>query len=419
MLMPDKSELRKPSKTLAGVTPIAVMSHPRKCKHGTCLYCPSLQVPQSYTPLSPPVIRAKMLDYNAQKQVQARLKAFQVMNHPTDKIELIIMGGTFLSFPEKYKSNFIKECYDALNEKPSKTLEEAKKLNEKAKHRCVALCIETRPDYCSNKQIKQMLDFGCTRVELGVQAIDDKIYKLVNRGHTVKDVIDATRRLKDAGFKVGYHLMPGIPGTNEKKDIEMFKTLFNDSRFKPDQLKIYPCQVIKGSKLESLYEKGEYNPYTKEKIQEILIKMYQLVPEYCRIMRIMREIPPEYLTAGTTRIDLRKDIEQEIKKNRIKINEIRFREIGFILRDKKKSEKISRKLRLKITQYNTSEGTEYFLQFVNNQNILFGLLRLRINKDKSAFVRELHVYGSSLEVGNKASEKDTQHKGLGKQLMKK
>ena len=416
--MPSFNEVRKPSKTLAGVTPIAVMSKPKKCKHGTCLCCPSLQVPQSYTPLSPPVIRAKMLNYDAGEQVKARLKSFNLMNHPTDKIELIVMGGTFMSYPKEYQISFIKSCYDALNEKSSRNLKQAKKFNEKAKHRLVALCIETRPDYCSAKDIKQMLEYGCTRVELGVQAIDDKIYKLVNRGHKVKDVIDATKRLKEAGFKVGYHIMPGIPGTNPKKDIEMFKELFKNPDFKPDQLKIYPCQVIKGSQLEQFYLKGKYNPYSKEQIQEILIKMYQLVPEYCRIMRIMREIPPEFLTAGTTRIDLRKDVEAEIKKKNLEIKEIRFREIGFRIRDKLKSEKITKNLKLNILEYPSSNGKEYFLEFVNKENILFGLLRLRINKDNSAFIREVHVYGKSLSIGEK-SEGNIQHSGLGKKLILK
>jgi len=419
MKLPLKNEIRKPSKTLAGVTPIAVMSAPRKCRHGTCLYCPSLQVPQSYTPLSPPVIRAAMLDYDSEKQVESRLKAFKLMNHPTDKIELIVMGGTFLSYPKKYQNEFIKKCYDALNEKKSKNLEQAKKINETAEHRCVALCIETRPDFCSKSQIKQMLEFGCTRVEIGVQAIDDKIYKIVNRGHTVRDVIDATRRLKNAGFKVGFHLMPGMPGSNPEKDLEMFRKLFSDENFKPDQLKIYPCQVIKGSELEKWHSKGKYTPYSKEEIQTLLIKMYMLVPEYVRIMRIMREIPPDYLTAGTTRIDLRKDVEEEIKKRRINIQEIRFREIGFRIRDMKKGSRISQNLKLKITKYKASRGDEYFLQFVNNDNILFGLLRLRINRDKSAFVREIHVYGKTLAVGKKAGKGDIQHKGLGRKLMQK
>jgi len=433
MKLPTSNEIRKPSKTLAGVTPIAVMVYPRKCNHGTCLYCPSLEVPQSYTPLSPPVIRARMLNYSPYEQVKSRLKAFKLMNHPTDKIEMIIMGGTFLEYPLKYQYNFIKKCYDALNNRKSKNLEQAKKLNEKAKHRAVALCIETRPDVCGEKEIKRMLKFGCTRVELGVQCLDDSIYRKINRGHTIKDVIEATRKLKNAGFKVLYHIMPGLPYSNQKKDLKMFKEIFRNENFKPDGLKIYPCQVIKGSSLEKLYLRRKYIPYSKEQTEKMLIKMLKIVPEYCRVMRIMREIPPVYLVAGITRIDLRKDVEAELKKSKSKIKEIRFREIGFVLRDKKKKEKINKKLKLKITKYSASQGTEYFLEFVNKDNILFGLLRLRITgnnkegKDRRAFVRELHVYGKSLGIGEKAnkgrlSERNlgffAQHKGLGKKLMK-
>ena len=414
MKLPNKTEVRKPSKTLAGVTPIAVQVYPKKCKHGVCLFCPSLNVPQSYTPLSPATIRAKMLAYNPFKQVEARLKAFKLMNHPTDKIELIIIGGTFLSYPLDYQYSFIKSCYDSLNNKISRSLEEAKRRNEKAKHRCVALCIETRHDVCSDKEIKRLLELGCTRVELGVQAIDNKIYKKVNRGHKVKDVTEATKRLKDAGFKVGYHLMPGLPGSSISKDLVMFKKIFKDQNFKPDQLKIYPCQVIKGAKLESLYKKGKYSPYSKEQLESLLVKMLKLTPEYVRIMRIMREIAPDYLIAGTHRIDLRRDIEAELKKNKASIKEIRFREIGFNLRDSRKP--ITSKLNLKITKYKASGGEEYFLQLVNKDNILFALLRLRIIKNL-AFVRELHVYGKTLAIGEKDKE-SFQHKGLGKYLMK-
>jgi elongator complex protein 3 len=426
MLLPKLGEVRKPSKTLAGVTPIAVMIHPRKCSHGTCLYCPSLDVPQSYTPLSPPVIRAKMLNYDPYKQVQARLKAFKLMNHPTDKIELIIMGGTFLSFPEKYQYNFIKRCYDALNNHTAKNLEQAKKLNEKARHRCVALCVETRPDVCTEKDIQRMLKFGCTRVELGVQALSDSIYKKVCRGHTVKDVIHTTQLLKDNAFKVGYHIMPGLPGSNPSKDLTMFKKLFHSELYKPDQLKIYPCQVIKGAVLEKLYKKGKYKPYSKQQIESLLIKMLKLVPEYCRIMRIMREIPPVFLAAGTERIDLRADVEKYLRKNKVKLKEIRFREIGFALRDLKKGEKINQNLRLKTNKYKASRGDEYFLQIVNKDNILFGLLRLRICKDKKALIRELHVYGKSEKLGSKPKGRLSegnlgvlaiQHRGLGKKLM--
>jgi len=420
MKSPAENEIRKPTKTLAGVTPIAVMTYPKKCKHGTCLYCPSLDVPQSYTPKSPPVLRAERLKYDPLEQVKSRLKAYKLMHHPTDKIELIVMGGNFLDYPEKYKLDFIKACFDALNGKKSSSLEQAKKINEKAKHRCVALCIEGRPDtIVDNKNsIHELLNFGCTRFELGVQCLDDSIYKKVNRGHTIREVIQASRLLRDAGFKIGYHMMLGLPFSNKKKDLEMFKKLFSSQEFKPDQIKIYPCQVIQGASLVNLYKKGKYTPYNEKEIQELVIKIMQLIPNYCRVMRIMREIPPEFLVAGTTRIDLRKDIEEEIRKRKLKINEIRFREIGFAFRDKMPKENISSKLKLRTTTYDASEGKEYFLEFVNKDNILFGLLRLRI-KNQEAIVRELHVYGQSLELGKKASSILHQHRGLGKLLMKR
>ena len=448
MLKPKPNEVRKPTRTISGITPIAVMLPPRKCEHGACLYCPNLNVPQSYTPKSPVVMRAMRVDYDSYKQVKARLQAFEAMNHPTDKIELIIMGGTFLEYPKKFQYEFIKGLYDALNKKKSKNLEQAKKLNEKTKHRCVALCIETRPDVCS-KYIERMRDWGATRVELGVQIIDDEIYKKVKRGHTVKDVSEATKNLKDAGFKVGYHIMPGLPGSNLKKDLKLFKKLFSDERFKPDQLKIYPCQVIPGSELEKIYWKRKYKPYTKEKTEKILLEMLKVVPRYCRVMRVMREIPPDYLVAGTIKIDLRKDIEEEFRKNKTKLKEIRYREIGFALRD---SKEVDLNVKLKITKYKASKGTEYFLEVVNKDDILFGLLRLRIfapnhqvgleevglkegvhqvgassssspsvkgdinTEGNEAIIRELHVYGQALNLGIK-NKKAVQHAGIGKWLM--
>jgi len=404
--------LRKPTKTISGVAPLAVMLPPRKCDHGACLYCPSLNAPQSYTPLSPAVLRAKECDYDPAKQVKQRLKQFKAMHHPTDKIELIIMGGTFLSYPEKFQFQFVKKCYDAINGKTSRTLEAAKKTNETAKHRVTALCIETRPDVCNDHQIKNMLEWGTTRIELGVQAPDDEIYKKVNRGHTVQDVIDATKRLKQAGFKIGYHLMPGIPGTTQKKDIQMFKKIFKSTDFKPDQIKIYPCQVLKGAGIENLYYGGEYLPYTKQQTADIIIKMLKLTPRYCRIMRIMREIPPAYLIAGVKNIDIRKDIEEKIRSKKNKIKEIRFREIGFAIRDKRK---VDPKTKLKATKYKASSGTEFFIEAINKDNILFGLLRLRL--DEHATVRELHVYGPALKL--KQQGKISQHKGLGKLLLQK
>jgi len=365
-------------------------------------------VPQSYTPKSPVVLRAREVDYGAYEQVVGRLKAFEAMNHPTDKIELIIMGGTFLEYPKKFQEKFIKGCYDALNGKKSRNLLGAQRINEKAKHRCVALCVETRPDVCIS-YIERMRVWGVTRVELGVQIIDDKIYKKIKRGHSVKDVIDATAALKNAGFKVGYHVMPGLPGSNPKKDLKLFKKLFSDERFKPDQLKIYPCQVLSGSGLEKDYWAGKFKPYTKEQLEKLLVQMLKAVPRYCRVMRVMREIPPEYLVAGTIRIDLRKEIEEELRKGKDKIEEIRFREVGF------NRGKIDKKLELKVTKYRASNGDEYFLEFVDNKDVLIGLLRLRVF-DEKAIVREMHTYGESLEI-KKKGKKIGQHKGYGKLLL--
>ena len=411
MLKPKKNEIRKPTKTISGITPVAVMLPPRKCEHGTCVYCPSLNVPQSYTPKSPVVMRASEVGYDPYKQVVARIKAFQVMNHPTEKIELIIMGGTFLEYLKKFQFDFIKKCYDALNGKVSKDLEEAQKLNEKAKHRCVALCVETRPDECV-KFIKRMREFGVTRVELGVQILNDKIYRKVRRGHLVSDVIEATKELKNAGFKIGYHIMPGLPGSNPKRDLELFRKIFSDDRFRPDQLKIYPCQVIKGSKLEEYFWKGKYQSYTKEQTEKLLEKMLKIVPRYCRVMRVMREIPPDYIVSGTTRIDLRKDIEKSLRDKKEKLEEIRFREIGF-----NQINSSDKNLKLKVTEYSASEGKEFFIEFVDEQDILFGLLRLRIF-NKKAIVRELHVYGKSLNI-HESNSNAAQHSGLGKSLMQK
>lgn len=457
MKPPEKNEIRKPTKTISGITPVAVMLPPRACNHGGCVYCPNLNVPQSYTPKSPVVMRARDVKYDAYKQVRARLKAFQVMNHPTDKIEIIIMGGTFLEYDKNFQYKFIKGIYDGLNGVKSKSFKIAQKKNEKASHRCVALCVETRPDVCSNF-IDRMLGWGVTRIELGVQVIDDKIYNLVHRGHLVKDVVEATKNLKNAGFKVGYHIMPGLPGSDFKKDLKLFKKLFLDQNFKPDQLKLYPCQVMPGSELEKWYWNRKYVPYSKEEIERILIKMLKVIPRYCRVMRVMREIPPEYIVAGTIKIDLRRTIEEELRKKKLKLKEIRYREIGFVLRD---SRKLNLNLKLKKTKYKASGGDEYFLEIVNKNDILFGLLRLRIvdeklhlqargidgsvpeqvqgtllkksinwknflnncsiiaqrenNKEKIAIIREIHVYGQSLKLGEKG--KLSQHKGFGKLLL--
>ena len=230
------------------------MTMPMPCP-GRCVYCPTFSAtPQSYTPESPAVLRGIECQFDAAKQVRVRLDGLADMGHPIDKIELIIMGGTFLATPKDYQYRFVKECFDALNGIASTSLEEAKKRNENAACRCVGLCIETRPDFCGEEEVKRMLEFGTTRVEIGVQTLDDEIYRLVNRGHLVEDVVRATALLKKYGFKVHYHWMPGLPGSTPEHDLAMSRQLFDDPRFRPDGLKIYPTMVVAGTELEKWYQ---------------------------------------------------------------------------------------------------------------------------------------------------------------------
>ena len=408
----NKEFVKKPVRTISGVTPLTVVLKPRKCNHGTCIYCPGGdKVPQSYTDKSPAIMRALALQFDPYEQVKNRLMVLNKMNHPVDKIELIVLGGTFLQYDLEYQNEFIKKCFDALNGQDSKNLEEAKNLNEISEHRCVAMCIENRPDNCSYEEIQRMLDFGCTRVEMGVQMPDDYLYEKSNRGHTVKDVIDSTKRLKDSGFKLGYHIMPGLPYSNVEKDLELFKTIFKDEKFRPDQLKIYPCQVVENSPLAKTHEIIKYKPYSEKETHDLLEKMMKLIPEYCRVMRMMREFPKEKLIDGVERLDLRKDIEEDFRKSGEKIKEIRMREVGF-------NEDVNLNVNLKVLEYGSSDGKEYFLEIVNEDNILFGLLRLRISNGK-AIVRELHVYGQSIKLGEMPEFKHAQHKGIGKLLLEK
>ena len=415
---------RKPVRTISGVTPLTVVVQPLSCKW-RCTYCPTFEgAPKSYTPLSPAIMRAAPLNYDPYKQLTDRLQQLKSMQHPTNKIELIIIGGTFLdpgSCTLDYQYAFIKSCYDAMNEKTSTTLVEAQKLNEQADNRCVALCIETRPDVCEENHIDRMLEFGTTRCELGVQAIDDQLYKNTKRGHNVQAVQTATARLKDAAFKVGYHWMPGLPGSNIDKDLAMYKEIFENPAYKPDHLKIYPTQIMEGTILEQESKKTGWQTYDEETLLQLLIAMKKITPRYCRIMRIMRAVPHKYLREGIKHSDIRKILAEKMHNEGSICQCIRCREIGF---NKKKN--INQTLTLKTTTYEASKGKEYFLEHVNDKDTIFGLARLRLPTEpyrkeitkKSLLVRELHVYGKELAL-NEREEKAYQHQGLGKQLLKK
>jgi elongator complex protein 3 len=411
--------MRKFSRTISGVTPVAVMAQPMGCP-GNCVYCPSYpDAPRSYTSESPAVLRAISCNFEAKKQVTERLRILSNMGHAADKIELIVMGGTFPACPEDYQYHFIKECYDSMNGVESSSLEEAKQLNETAKYRCVGLCIETRPDWCDEVHIKRMLDFGTTRVELGVQTLDDDIFHIVRRGHTVDTVIKATRLLKEYGIKVYYHWMPGLPGSSPAHDLEMTARLFSETDFRPDGLKLYPTLVVANSELETWYKDGRYNPYSMSELTDLMVRIKSLIPPYIRVPRVMRDIPTKFIIAGCKDLALRSSLKKRMDELHIQCNCIRCREYGHRLRD---GYKIGEPHFDRI-EYEASGGRELFLSFVDEQNTLFGLLRLRIGHSKlgdngdTAIVRELHVFGSEVPLGEQGKA-TAQHKGLGSELLR-
>ncbi|MFC2011510.1 elongator complex protein 3 [Chloroflexota bacterium] len=414
--------MKKLARTISGVTPVAVMAMPMGCP-GHCIYCPTYPAtPQSYTPGSPAVLRARQCDYGAGEQVKLRLRILSDMGHPTDKIELIVMGGTFLACPEDYQYGFIKNCFDALNGVESATLEESKRFNETASHRCTGLCIETRPDWCGQEQVDRMLEFGATRVELGVQILDDDIYRLVRRGHTVEDVVRATRLLKEHAFKVHYHWMPGLPGSTPEKDLELSERLFSDASFRPDGLKLYPTMVVEGTELERWYREGRYQPYPDETMTALVASIKTIVPRYVRISRVLRDIPSEYIVGGL-KDSLRDVVKQRMREMGTECKCIRCREYGHRARDGREigAPRITR------MDYEASGGREIFLSFEDDGETLFGMLRLRIQPEsvlrlggevdgQQALIRELHVFGPEVPL-KQQSPGAVQHKGLGRALL--
>ncbi len=439
--------MKKVSRTISGVTPVAVMAKPFPCP-GKCVYCPgSNGAPKSYTVESPAVLRAIKCDFEPARQVELRLKTLADMGHALDKVELIIMGGTFLAYPPEYQYQFVKDCYDSLNGVHSVDLEEAKELNEYARHRCVGLCLETRPDWCGEEEIGRMLDFGVTRVELGVQTLDDDIHRLTRRGHGVAEVIAATRLLRDYGFKVYYHWMPGLPGSKPEHDLELSRKLFTDEHFRPDGLKLYPTLVVTGSELEEWYRDNRYHPYDDEEMVDLLVNVKTLIPKYVRIPRLMRDIPAKFIIAGCKDLALRSSIRKRMNELGLRCRCIRCREYGHRLRD---GWVIGEPFLTRL-DYETYGGKEIFLSYEDANETLFGLLRLRINRgvqkpyvgetlvvsrssggDKplpynyglqaasnthSALVRELHIFGSEVPLGEKR-ERAAQHRGLGEKLLR-
>ncbi|MFH0832431.1 MAG: tRNA uridine(34) 5-carboxymethylaminomethyl modification radical SAM/GNAT enzyme Elp3 [Candidatus Aenigmatarchaeota archaeon] len=402
----------KPVRTLSGVANIAVMWMPNDAKGvgvscpGECIYCPrGDDSPKSYTGVEPATLRAKRNNYDPFLQIQNRLKQLQAIGHATDKCELIIMGGTFLSWGKNLQELFVKRCLDAMNEKESSSLIEAQRLNEIAKHRCIGLTIETRADYCKKKHIEQILKLGCTRVEIGVQSTDDRLLKKINRGHSAGDNIKAIRLLKKAGLKVCVHWMPGLTGLSKldvKKELKDFKKLFSNDDYRPDELKIYPTLVIPNTKLHELWKKGKYKALSSDEAINLLIEMKKIVPKYVRIKRISRDISEKAVVAGPKSTNLRQMVHKKMEKSGIVCNCIRCREV--------RNSRIG-EMKLQKIEYRASDGREVFLSF-ESDNVIAAFLRLRMNGN--AKIRELHVYGEMAPLGKSG---DVQHRGLGKRLL--
>ena len=436
--------MKKPTRTISGVAIVAVMCRPHKCPHGRCKYCPESSIaPPSYTGEEPAALRARMFHFHPYVQTFNRLYQLKNIGHSIDKVELIIMGGTFASCTLDYQEWFVTQCLRAMNdfETVSKKIpvnqreikiippedfqyiHDAQKNNEHSKVRCIGLTFETRPDYAKLEDINRMLQFGVTRVELGVQTLYNHIYKRVDRGHKIQDVIEANQLLRDSGIKVAMHMMPGLL-SSFSSDVNMFKRLFNEPLFSPDMLKIYPCLVTEGSEFYDMWKKGEYEPYTSQQAVDLIVEVKKILPKWVRTMRIQRDIPATLIDAGVKKSNLGELVYNRLEEEDIQCQCIRCREVGH-----KKAHGIEpdyNNIELLRTDYDVVGGHEIFLSIEDVENdILIGFTRLRIPSNRvfrkeitssSSLIRELHVYGQMQKIG-KNDDNLWQHKGYGAQLL--
>ncbi len=458
----------------SGIAVITSLVKPYSCP-GKCVYCPTeVRMPKSYIATEPAAARALRLDFSPYEQMARRIEMLEGNGHPTDKIEYIIKGGTWNAYPLKYQYWFILESFRACNEYRRRTatrhlkntdqplpgaspeqsrregrervgsglsdqaplgllqqaLEKEQRKNEKAKHRIIGITLETRPDAISPKTIYHMRRLGCTRIELGLQAPDDKILELIVRGHTVQQFRDAMHLLRQAGFKVDLHFMPDLPGTTPAHDVEMYRSLFSDPGLKPDMVKIYPNTVIPSAELYQWYLDGRYKPYGEKALFDALLQMKLATPRYCRISRLIRDIPESEIAAGNKITNLREELKKELDRRGEVCVCLRCREIARQPEMRKRTNDVPQ---LFCDTYETAGGTEYFLSLEDpDRRAVFGFLRLRIptgnvagatlrllpETKNAAFIRELHVYGQLVGIGKRDHEA-SQHKGHGKKLVAK
>lgn len=451
----EKLLIRRAVRTLSGVSILTVLTKPFPCP-GKCIYCPTeARMPKSYLSDEPAAARALGLMFDPYQQVSTRIKALQDNGHPTDKVELIVKGGTWNSYPIKYQYWFIARCFEACNDARFKnsavdeqfSLDQLRKLsfkiqktNEKSKHRIIGLTIETRPDFINKGTIAAMREMGTTRIELGVQNTNEKILKLTKRGHGIVEIKRATKMLKDYGFKVDYHLMPQLPGATPSTDLKMMLKVFDDPDYRPDMIKVYPCTVIKSSELYEWLKRGEYKTYSDRHLINMLKKFKARVPRYIRISRLIRDIPNHHIQAGNTMTNLRQVIQEEMRKEGLKCKCLRCREVGH----QHLEDGAIAKPKLFIDEYEAGGGKEYFLSFEDSKrDVVYAFCRLRVlTKEKTvekiiqhrglpnegisaaeldkmgypAFIRELHTYGQLINIGKK-SKGASQHVGMGTKLI--
>ena len=405
--------LKKPVKTGSGVAVVALMPKPYACPHGRCTYCPggvAYNTPNSYTGAEPIALNAIDNEYDPVRQITSKIDHLVAYGHVPDKMELVIVGGTFMFMPAAYREEFAKSCYDALNGAPSGTLESAQRLNERATVRNVGFTVETKPDYCGETHVNEMLRYGVTRVEIGVQTLRERAYRMVNRGHTFGDVVASFRAARDAGLKIVAHMMPGLPTVTPEDDVEDFSRLFDDERLRPDMLKIYPTLVLPDTPLYEMYAAGEYMPYDTATAIDVLATAKAAFPEWVRVMRIQREISPAGIVAGPKAGNLRQMVHQEMSRRRTSCRCIRCRE----------PRGPPSELRPRRIDYDASGGREFFISYVDGRDSVYGFIRLRAPGKGAAvgggaaLVRELHVYGQALGLGARGG---IQHSGLGGRLL--
>mgnify|MGYP005837898963 CR=1 FL=1 len=410
----------KPVRTLSGVTTVTVLTKPYPCP-GKCIFCPSDgRMPKSYLPDEPGARRALEHAFDPYDQVAARLEALEAIGHPTDKVELLILGGTWSSYRRDYQEWFVRRCFDALNGVVSDTLENAQAYNETAPHRNVGLVIETRPDHVNPAEMAWLRRLGVTKIQMGAQSLDDHILEINQRGHTVEETRRAVAMLRAGGFKIVLHWMPNLLGATLESDQADFVRLWQG--FCPDEIKIYPTQLLENAELYKYWLRGEYKPYSTDELINLLADIKTTIPRYCRVNRVIRDIPSTNVVEGNRRTSLRQDAHQEMQRRGTRCQCIRCREV-------RGREIEVDSLQAQDLVYQVGQTTEYFLSYVTPDDKLVGFLRLSLpgtgapdakmpDLRHAAIIREVHIYGQSLQVGEEA-RRAAQHIGLGARLIQK